>query len=357
MAKLINIWEEILNSFLERMLSLRFDICTCIECRRKMMEYLLKKFSPFYVEKSVFDCEEIKRRLIKENLQKILFEINKAIEEVSKNPPHPSLKDREKEFNMLLKKIKEDRGVDFSSYRRSVLKRRIALRLLAYKLNSYAEYLKVLACNPSEYDKLFEVLTINVSEFFRDPQVWKKLEEILKEIINRNNTQNTPIVLWSAGCAQGEEAYSLSILMHEINNIKVPFTIYATDIDQDALEKAKQAGYSSDVLKNVEEDILNRYFEFSQDRYFLKEEVRRPVRFKYLDLTSQDTIKGVDLILCRNVFIYFTKPLQEQILNKFYYSLKKEGYLVIGKTETLMREARLIFKEIDVENRIYQKID
>ncbi len=321
------------------------------------MEYLLKQFSPFYVEKDAFNYKEIERKLIRGNSQKLFFEINKAIEEVSKNPPHSLSRDREKEFDTLLKKIKEDRGVDFSSYRHHILKRRIALRLLAHKLNSYAEYLKVLAHDPCEYDKLFEVLTINVSEFFRDPQVWKSLEKILKEIINKNNTQNTPVVLWSAGCAQGEEAYSLSILMHEIDKINVPFTIYATDIDQDALEKAKQAGYSSEVLKNIEEDILNRYFEFFQGKYFLKEKIKRPVRFKYLDLTSQETIKGVDLILCRNVFIYFTKPLQEQILNKFYYSLKKEGYLVMGKTETLMYEAKLIFKEIDMENRIYQKID
>lgn len=357
MAQLVNIWEAVLSSFLERALSLRFDICTCNECRKKMMEYLLKQFPPFYVEKDAFDYKEIEKKLIKGNSQKLFFEINKVIEEVSKNPPHPSLRDREKEFEMLLKKIKEDRGVDFSSYRRRILKRRIALRLLAHKLNSYTEYLKVLARDPSEYDKLFEVLTINVSEFFRDPGVWKRLEKILREIIGKNNVQRSPIVLWSAGCAQGEEPYSLSILMHEIDKIEVPFTIYATDIDQDALKEAKLAGYGSEVLKNVDENILNRYFKFSQGKYYLKEEVKKPVEFKYLDLTSQDTIKEVDLILCRNVFIYFTKPLQEQILNKFYYSLKKEGYLVIGKTETIMYEARLIFKEVDAENRIYQKRD
>jgi len=355
-ARLKNIWEDILTLFLEKTLSLRFDICTCELCQKRMMELLLKQFSPFYIEENSFNYEEIKKRLIKENSKKLFIEIEKVIEEVSKNPPHPAWEDREKEFDMLLQKIKEARGVDFSRYHRRILKRRIALRLLARRLNSYTEYLKILAQDPSEYNELFGVLTINVSEFFRDTEVWESLKKILERIIERNNSENTPIVMWSAGCAKGEEPYSLSILMQEIDRIKTSFTIYATDIDEKALEEARLAGYNSDVLKNVDEEILKKYFKFFQGRFYLKEEIKKHVEFKYLDLTSPETIRNVDLIICRNVFIYFTKPLQEQILDKFYYSLKDGGYLVMGKTEVLPKEATVIFREVDAENRIYQKM-
>ena len=355
-TRLKNAWEDILSLFLEKALSLRFDICTCELCQKRMMELLLKQFSPFYIEEGSSNFEEIKKRLVKENSKKLFIEIEKVIEEVSKNLPHSTWEDKEKEFDMLLKKIKDDRGIDFSRYHRRILKRRIALRLVAHRLSSYTEYLKILAQDPSEYSELFEVLTINVSEFFRDIEVWGSLKKILERIIERNNLENTPIVMWSAGCAEGEEPYSLSILMQEIDRIKTSLIIYATDIDEKALEEARLAGYNSDVLKNVDEEILKKYFEFSQGKYYLKEEAKRPVKFKYLDLTSSETIKNVDLIICRNVFIYFTKPLQEQILNKFYYSLKEEGYLVMGKTEILPKEAKVIFREVDAENRIYQKM-
>ncbi len=355
MSELKNIWEDILSSFLERSLSLRFDICTCPKCKKKMMELLLVKFPPVYVEKNSLDYQRIQKGLVRKHSKEIFQEVSKAIDYVSRHLPHSVEVDREKEFEILLAKIKEERGIDFSSYHRSLLKRRIALRLLANKVKSYMEYLKILASNPSEYEKLFDVLTINVSEFFRDPVVWRGIEAILIKIIEDHNKREEPIIFWSAGCAKGEEPYSLSILVHRINKLKVPLKIYATDIDEETLKEAERGQYNPDELKNVEEDILSTYFTFKDGKYCINEEIKRVVEFRYLDLTSDEFIPHTDLILCRNVFIYFTKALQEKVLDKFYRSLKEGGYLVIGKSETLIFEARTIFEEVDGDKRIYRK--
>jgi chemotaxis methyl-accepting protein methylase len=356
--------EDILKDFLDRILVLRFDICTCQRCKKEMMEYLLTKFRPLY-ESLNNSCDKgIEDDFVKNHLKDIFIEIKNAIDIVNKNLPHPLEIDREKEFNILLEKIREERGVDFSQYFRDFLKRRIALRLKANEVKSYSEYLKILANNPDEYEKLFEVLTINVSEFFRDYSVWLVIKRILTNIIMEKNLKEEPIRIWSAGCAKGEEPYSLAILAKEINNIKVPFKIYATDIDKDSLEHAKKGAYESLQIEKTTKNILKRYlllnlknyFIFKEGNYYIKDEIKDLIEFRYLDLTSSDYISGVDMILCRNVFIYFTKPLQEQILNNFYRSLKKNGYLIIGKSETLVLGARLVFKEIDNYNRIYQKI-
>jgi len=350
-----NIIEEVLKDFLERSLKLRFDICTCEKCKKKMLEKLLSRFPSEYIDVSN-DYDLKKEAVMKKYFKEIFIQINQTIEEVSKNPPHPIEEDREEAFKRLLEKIYQDRGVDFRNYRENVLKRRIALRLLANKVDSYSEYLKILANSPQEYEKLFEVLAINVSEFFRDPPLWKRLEEILRKIIEEKNKSNEPVFIWSAGCAAGQEAYSLAILINEIDDLKIPVKIYGTDIDKDSLDKAKKARYSSDDLKNVEEELLKKYFIYEKGSFQLKEEIKKYVEFRYLDLTSSEYFSNIDMILCRNVFIYFTKPLQEQILNRFYKALRDGGYLVIGMSETLVSEAKLVFKEIDMYNRIYQKL-
>ncbi len=351
-----NILEDILKDFLERSLSLRFDICTCEKCRQEMLKILLSKFPAEYVDTRTSNYKAKKEEITKKYLKEIFTQINQVIEKVSKNPPHPVEEDRKKAFKELLEKIYQDRGVNFKHYRKNLLKRRMALRLLANKVNSYSEYLKILVSNPDEYERLFEVLAINVSEFFRDPPLWKEIKNILRKIIEENNGKNEPILIWSAGCADGQEAYSLAILANEVNNIKVPFKIYATDIDKDSLNKAELGLYSSMDLKNVEEEILKKYFFPVGEKFKIKEEIKRFVEFKYLDLTSSECFRNLDMIICRNVFIYFTKPLQEQILSKFYEALKTGGYLIIGMSETLVPEAKLVFEEVDMNNRIYQKI-
>lgn len=359
-----NILENILKDFLERSLVLKFDICKCPKCKTAMMSYLLSKFDPVYVETNDPNYRAIEKELSTKYIKDMFIEVKNAIDMASKNMSHPVDTNKEKEFDMLLEYIRKTRGVDFSQYFRGILKRRIALRLVANKVSSYSEYLKVLVENPNEFEKLFDVLTINVSEFFRDYPVWKIIKKNLRKIINDKNAKGEPIKIWSAGCAKGEEPYSLAILAKEINNINVPFRIYATDIDKESLAHARRGVYEASYLELTMKNILKKaffvnllnYFVLKNGEYHIKNEVKELVEFSYLDLTSTEYLSNVDMILCRNVFIYFTKPLQEQIVDNFYRSLNENGYLIIGKTETILPESKVVFKEVDRYNRIYQKI-
>lgn len=350
-----NIMEDIIDDLFERLLALRFDICRCELCRRAMFDMVLNKFPPEYVERGKDDYRERFVVLSNKYFRSVIEEISKAINYVNKNPPHKIDIDREGGFNQLIERIYQDRGLDFSQYHRSLLKRRVALRLRANKLNSYTEYLTVLAENPYEYEKLFEVLTINVSEFFRDKHVWDGIEKLLRRLLVHVIQHQMPLKIWSAGCANGEEPYSLAILIKEINASK-PIEIYGTDIDADSVSTARRGIYQKNKLKNVAKPLLEKYFvPLENDQYILKDEIKKMVHFKRHDLINDIILPEVDILICRNVFIYFTKPLQEQILNKFYHALKEKGYLIIGQSESILSEARLIFKDVDLVSRIYQK--
>ncbi len=354
MSKQVNIFEETVKDLIDRTTGLRFDICRCDLCKKAMMDMVLKNLPVFFVDPDHFKYKEITKKVNSAYFKRIIQETTKAIAYVSKNPPHKIEQDHEVGFNQLLERIYQDRGLDFSRYHRNILKRRVALRLRARNLNSYREYLSILADDPDEYKKLFDVLTINVSEFFRDLTVWEAIRKILNRKLLREN-QTAKVKIWSAGCAKGEEAYSLSILVEEIGP-KNPVEIYATDIDTASISDAQKGEYDPHRLKNVSDAFLKKYFEYKgEGKYLVKDQIKRRVIFKKQDLINDNFLPGMDLILCRNVFIYFTKPLQETILNKFYHSLKDNGYLVIGKAETILSEAKLIFKEADIDNRIYQK--
>jgi chemotaxis protein methyltransferase CheR len=358
----INIIASVLGHFLDRNLSLRFDICTCHKCKEEMLRRLVGQFPPVFMSKRDPRYRDSEREFIRRYLQDIFISINKVIGDVSENLPHPPEEDKERSLENLITKIRDDRGVDFSGYRRPILKRRIALRLLANKVHSYSEYLTVLAHNPQEYELLFEALTINVSEFFRDPYVWITIKDIIESTIEHNSAIGKPTVIWSAGCAHGEEPYSLAVLVREVNKNDAQVKIYATDIDPDSLKRAKEGSYDSmntirNVLKGYFRFDFEKYFSFRDGKYFVNDSLKELIEFKYLDLTSTDYIKDVDIILCRNVFIYFNKALQEQSVDKFYHSLKPGGYLIIGETENLVSEARLVFKPTKNHSRIYHKVD
>jgi len=357
-----NIAEDILFSFLERNLSLKFDICKCELCKKKMMEYLLLQFPPCYVEDNDPGVNDIRNGFISKNFPRMFSEVKKAIEQVSADMPHPREEDKDKSFDLLLARIRQDRGVDFSQYFKGVLKRRIALRMLATKSDSYMDYLKILSSSPDEYEELFNVLTINVSEFFRDPPVWLSFEKILKEKLKEFRDQSKPLRIWSAGCALGQEPYSLAMLVNKHKSFLQKVSIYATDVDRECMAKAKAAVYNGKIidraLENTEETgilpgLLDN-FEMKDCRYYLKEKIKGLVSFQYLDLTSSAYLQDIDIILCRNVFIYFMKGLQEQILDRFYRSLVPGGYLFIGNTETMPPEAATVFQTIDSAARIYQ---
>lgn len=355
-----NIVEDIAAYLLENSVAHRYDICTCNVCKSDMLGFILTKIPPRY---AAIDNPALPALIKEAKIQlhnEINLAINTAIETVAKNPNHEVSEDRKKSFELLLNKILIERRLDLKHYRQEILKRKLATRINANNLASYAEYLNFLIKNPLEYDKLFETLCINVSEFFRDPEVWVTAKYLLESVIRKKiekNEQN--IKIWSAGCANGEEAYSIAITLKEIlkeNTGKLHIDIFGTDIDKKCLTGALVAQYTKEQLKNIDELNLNKYFITPNGQKFkLKQELVNMVKFQYFELSSDKFITDVDVIFCRNVFIYFSKDMQEKILNNFYNALKPQGYLIMGKVETIAIDSKENFKTIDTEAHIYQK--
>lgn len=358
--KLRNIVEDVAADFLKSALALRYDICTCDQCKNDMLAYVLSRVPAKYTTTDIGALHTIIEQTRLEHQAEIARAVLGAIEIISKHPRHALMEDKKQAFEILLNKIFEERGLDFRHYRREILKRRVALRMRTNGVRSYAEYLHLLIKKPEEYDRLFEVLCINVSEFFRDPQVWVTVKYLLETLVRlKNRTNDNSMRIWSAGCAGGEEPYSAAILLKEILKYdisKFSIEIIGSDVDKKCLSDAEATKYSKESLKNVDDKTLKRYFTaLGAGTYRLNKEIKDMVKLQYLDLISQDFIGETDIIFCRNVFIYLNRSLQEFLLDKLYKSLKVGGYLVMGKVETILGEAKEIFAETDLNARIYQK--
>jgi chemotaxis protein methyltransferase CheR len=358
-GKLRNIIEDIARDHLNSALTLRYDICTCSICKNDMLAFVLSRVPARYVTTEQGALHTIIQQHRIEHQAEIGRAIIEAIDIISKSPRHQVKEDKNKIFLLLLDKIREDRGLDFHHYHQDLLKRRVAIRLRATGISTYSDYLLLLMKSSEEYDKLFETLCINVSEFFRDPEVWEVLKTVVQKMIRQKKTDHNPFIrVWSAGCANGEEPYSISIMLKEIllaENASLRIEIASTDVDKKCIKFAQKGIYLKSSLKNVSKELLNKYFTPEEDGYKIKDEIKQAVVFSYLDLTSTDYIKNADIVFCRNVFIYFDRNLQEQLLTKFSNALKPLGYLVMGKSETLIREAKEIFEEIDLNARLYLK--
>lgn len=264
------------------------------------------------------------------------------------------------EFLALLNRIHKTLGLDCSQYKDKCIQRRVAARMRANKVETYRDYLMVLKKDSSEYDQLLDALTINVSRFFRDSGTFAVIEDtVLPQLIASKQRHNRKIIrLWSAGCASGEEPYSLAICLNDLlgdRGEEFIFTIYATDIDEGSLKKARLAEYDGEFVQGVEEKRLGRYFTSYNGKYTLNKEVKALVKFKRHDLIADKPLMHLDLILCRNVVIYFARDLQEKLFQTFYDGLKPGGYLVMGKTETLTSHASKMFRPINSKERVYQK--
>ncbi len=351
--------KSIIMDFINQSLAVRYDICTCKLCKEEILDIVLSQITAEYfpLKESLRQksAQEIKKELGYSISREVLF----AIETVCKKPSHKLESDLNLSLQLLLDKIFIARGIDFSRYRREILKRRIALRIHANNLYSYYEYIDFLLKNPKEYDKLFDILCINVSEFFRDPEVWIAIKYLLENLLRKKiQNKDTSLRIWSAGCAKGEEPFSIAILLKEITQ-NIPWSyhseIIATDIDKGCLKAASTAEYAKESLRNVDEKTLTTYFIAAQNKYRLKEEIKNKVTFLYQDLISKEPVEQTDIILCRNVFIHFDRSLQSQLLDKFYKSLKKNGYLIMGKVETILDQAKETFQKIDFNSIIYQK--
>ncbi len=266
------------------------------------------------------------------------------------------------ELQVILERIRKVKDVDFSLYRTGTLKRRIASRMKATGSEDYSAYLHYLNMHENEYDYLLDALTINVTEFFRDPMTFFKIEQhVIPEIVRKKERMHSKTIrVWSAGTSHGEEAYSIAILFLKYlkeRNLAMHLRIEGTDIDAQCLEKAKRGRYEASQMQKVAPDFLRKYFDFHGHHYEIKPEIKAVTHFSRHDLVSSPALAAMDLILCRNVLIYFTRPLQESVCRKFVKTLYDDGFLILGKVESLTGCSVDGLEVMDLHERIYKKIE
>ncbi len=266
----------------------------------------------------------------------------------------------DKQYKFLLDKIMRNTNIDFNGYRPQFLKRRLQHRLDSAGCSSYWEYIALLNKDPQEYDRLIETLTIKETYFLRDTEPFELLENmVIPEIVSQKQTEGARrIRAWSCGTATGKEAYSIAILLSEVlgNRMKdFDIKILGTDIDKDALEKAPWCSYDKRALRKMAPHLLFKYFTRFEDRYVLSDRVRALVSFKYHDIVSGIQKRGMDLVLCRNLLIYFERELQEKVLANLHTALNPGGFLILGKTETITEQMRDYFNVVDLREKIYRK--
>lgn len=261
-----------------------------------------------------------------------------------------------KELQCLLKKIYGERGFDFREYKEGTLTRRLGRRLRAQGVETYADYARVLDHDPAEYDKLFNDLTINVTGFFRDNVAFRALEEVVLPALTSRGVK--PLRIWSAGCATGEEPYSIAMLMLErldgdIHRWNV--TILATDIDTKALDRAREGAFAPKAVEGIRPAWRDRYFFPENHGFRVQPALRQLVTFETHNLVGDPPYHDLDLVVCRNVLIYFTSVLQRRVLKGFTRGLKADGFLLLGKPEAPVGETMTLFQCVDRKAKLYRK--
>ena len=261
-------------------------------------------------------------------------------------------------FEKLLEFLKQNRGFDFTGYKRASLERRVLQRMQAVGVADFESYIDYLQVDPNEFAHLFDTILINVTAFLRDTQAWEYLHNIILPKIIEQKSDVEPIRVWSAGTASGEEAYSIAMLLNEhlgTEAFKQRVKIYATDMDEDALARARTACYTAKEVADVPEHLREKYFEVVGGRYFFQKELRRSVIFGRHDLIQDAPISRVDLLICRNILMYFNSETQARVLSRLHFALRDQGFLFLGKAEMLLTHANL-FTPIDLKHRVFSKV-
>ena len=263
-------------------------------------------------------------------------------------------------FSALRSSLLSRYGLDISGYKQNFVERRLELRMKARGSDSYSAYSRLVASEPEEYRRLLETLSINVSEFFRNPPAFNALWGCLEEIFLRKTERGQHFVrIWSAGCSEGEEPYTISITLHELLADLLPsysVSITATDIDADALSKAQSGAYPPSKLKNVGSALLEKYFSRQEKLYAVAPRVKSLVRFSEKSVLDAKEMGNFDLVVCRNLLIYFERQQQQVIFENMRQALHKGGYLFLGNTETLPPDEARHYETVDAASRIYRKL-
>jgi two-component system, chemotaxis family, CheB/CheR fusion protein len=261
------------------------------------------------------------------------------------------------EWTGLLNYLLNARGFDFHGYKPASLARRIRKRMDAVGIGSFAAYQDYLEVHPNEFATLFNVILINVTGFFRDPAAWEAVRTTALPQILGAKAADVPIRAWSAGCASGEEAYTLAMVLAEelgLDQFRERVKIYATDVDEDALNTARQAAYQERQVEGVPPELLAKYFDHLDGLYVFRKDFRRQVIFGRHDLINDAPISRIDLLTCRNTLMYLNAETQARVLARLHFALNDGGFLLLGRAETLMAHGQS-FVPADLKRRLSRK--
>src|SRR5688572_30227523 len=258
-------------------------------------------------------------------------------------------------FEKLLQFLRDSRSFDFTGYKRPSLMRRVRHRMHEIGADSFEEYQDVLQLQPSEFTALFNTILINVTSFFRDPEAWEHLRtEILPQVLEASGGQ---LRVWSAGCSAGQEAYTIAMLLHEQmgSGYRERVKIYATDVDEDALNYARQASYTEREMRGLPDSYRGRYFDLVNDRHVVTPDLRRSVIFGRNDLTSDAPISRIDILLCRNTLMYLNAETQARVVSRLGFAVRPNGVLFLGKAEMLLNH-ETVFRPSDLKRRFFRRV-
>lgn len=294
-------------------------------------------------------------------------EIAHELERISKHPflktnlkktEHEDLiEDHDPDLKSILNQLHVAKGVDFSAYKRNTIKRRIIRRMLLYKIATLSEYAKLLKQKNEEIDILYQDLLINVTSFFRDTDAHKYLKSSLFPKLLKRKKPGDSLRIWVPACATGEEAYSIAIMLLEIQRGKsseIPVKIFATDLSENAIGKARIGMYTKADLYNVSPKRIQLFFTKSEGNFRINKEVRNMCIFAPHNLLTDPPFSNLDFISCCNLFIYFDTAAQKKAVNTFHYALNSEGFLMLGKSENIGHSTHL-FTEFNKSHKIFSR--
>jgi two-component system CheB/CheR fusion protein len=262
-------------------------------------------------------------------------------------------------LELILEKIRESRNFDFRNYKRATLRRRVERRMADRRCRTMRDYLDLLERGPEEFDALISGMLIKVTTFFRDPEAWEVLRKRVLPVVLEAKQPGDEFRAWSVGCATGEETYTIAILLAEALGAALGHAqvkVFGTDVDEAAVTFARRGIYSADQVQHVSKERLARWFTPVPEGWAVRKEIRRLVVFGVNNLVSDAPISRLDLLACRNVFIYLDANLQKRILSRFHYALRPRGVLMLGKSELIPFAAK-VFRPVDLQKRIYVRED
>ena len=257
--------------------------------------------------------------------------------------------------------LRERSGHDFSLYKKNTLFRRIERRKSVHQIDKIDNYVRFLQVNPKEIEILFKELLIGVTSFFRDAQVWEYLKEIILPDLIKKMPEGYVLRAWVAGCSTGEEAYSLAIMFMEMlekvnAQKKITYQIFATDLDQNAIEFARKGIYSANIVSDVSSERLKRFFSVEREGYRINSAIREMIVFAPQNMTKDPPFTKLDILSCRNLLIYIEPELQKKLVSLFHYCLNQDGILLLGTSETI-GDKNNGFTELNLKLKIFKRTD